>query len=415
MTGHDLPDERRSEADLRASERRYRTLVEQMPGVTYQCDFDDHAAIRYISPQIEAWTGRPSDEWLGDVRVWERLVHPADRERVAAEAARCRADRLPFDCKYRLVDADGRDLWVWDRDDIVLGDDGEPAYLQGIMVDVSPLHRAEAALRDSEQRMRAMVGAAPLVMAALAADGTITLATGKALEGLGPRGARLVGRSVFTVFHDLPEVLGDCRRALAGESVSTISEVDGRAFESVYAPVLDGDGELESVIMVATDVTERRRDVAKIAHLAYHDPLTDLPNRARFDEHLWRALAARRGGGPELAVLHLELDDLALITDGLGHETGEALIREVAVRLRAALPAGTLLARHGGEAFLVLLEQLGDAPPEEAEAVVTALQATVRAPVHVFGVELHVTMSAGFALCPRHGEDAGELLRDAVV
>ena len=84
-------------------------------------------------------------------------------------------------------------------------------------------------------------------------------------------------------------------------------------------------------------------------------------------------------------MLHLELDDLALIADGLGHATGEALIRELALRLRAALPPDALLAHPHGEAFLVLLERLGEDAQGDAEAVVAALQATVRAPVQVVG------------------------------
>ena len=221
---------------------------------------------------------------------------------------------------------------------------------------------------------------------------------------------------MFDVFGDVPEVVADCRRALArAESFSSVFEIDDHGFACAFEPVLDDAGALKSVIVVGTDITERRRDEAQILHLAYHDQLTGLPNRTRFHDRLEKALAARHGGDAPIAVLHLELEDLALITDGLGHATGEALVREVAVRLRAALPAEALLARPQGEAFLVLLEQLGDNARNEAEAVVTALQQVIRAPIHVSGAELQVTMSAGVALCPHHGDSADELLRDAAV
>ena len=412
----DLTEAQRSEAALLASEQRFRALVEQLPCVTYQCACDAVASIRYISPQIEAWTGCSADEWIGDPQVWQRMLHPADHDRVVAEIARCHAAVVPFDCEYRLVATDGREVFVWDRDELVFGDDGEPTHSQGIMVDVSAQRRAEAALRDAEQELRATVGAAPLAISRFDPDGVITLATGKGLEGLGLRGTELVGRSVFDAFNDVPQLLADCRSALAGASFSSVVEIDGRAFDTAYQPVLDGEGALESVIVVATDITERRRSEAQIIHLAYHDELTGLPNRARFDERLEEALTGVRSGGGQLAVLYLKLDDLALITEGLGHAIGEALIGELAVRLRAALPSDVLLARHGGEAFLVLLEQHGDGDAASAaEATVAALQQVVRVPVQVSGVELHATISAGIALCPDHADDPAELLRDAAV
>ena len=411
----DITEVQRAAAALSDSERRYRTLVEQLPCVTYECAFDAQASIRYISPQIEAWTGRSSEEWTGDPKIWHRMVHPADRERVVAAIERSHTEVEAFECEYRLMGADGRELTVWDCDQIVYGSDGEPTHSQGIMVDVTALRRAESALRDSEQRMRATLAAAPLTMTTLDVDGVMTFVTGKGLEGLGANRTDLEGASVFDAFRDVPQVVADCRRALTGESFTSVAEIDGHAFECAYEPILGDDGELKSVIVIGTDITGRRRDEAQILHLAYHDSLTGLPNRARFDEQLERALAARGDGDDQLAVLHLELDDLALITDGLGHATGEALVRELAVRLRAALPGDALIARPHGEAFLVLLERLGDDAPGGAEAVVSALQRVVRAPVQVSGVELQVTMSAGVALCPRHGDSAAELLRDAAV
>ncbi|HYH89200.1 MAG TPA: EAL domain-containing protein [Solirubrobacteraceae bacterium] len=406
-----LTEARKAEAALRESERRFRTLVEQLPCVTYECAFDAQGSIRYISPLIETWTGRSVEEWTGDPEIWHRMVHPADRERVVAAIEHSHSAVEAFECEYRLICKDGRELTVWDCDQLVLGDDGAPTHSQGIMVDVSALRSAEAALRDTEQQLQATVSAAPLTLTAFDLDGVMTLATGKGLEGLGATRAELEGHSVFDVFHDVPQVVADCRRALTGESFSSLAEIDGHDFACAYEPVFDDRGTLKSVIVVATDVTEQRRDEAQILHLAYHDQLTGLPNRARFEEELERAL----GLDGRLAVLHLALDDLALIADGLGHATSEALIRELALRLRAALPPDALLAHPHGEAFLVLLERLGEDAQGDAEAVVAALQATVRAPVQVAGAEVQVTMSAGIALCPQHGDNAAELLRHAKV
>ena len=212
---------------------------------------------------------------------------------MVAEIERSHADVEAFECEYRLLCKDGRELTVWDCDQLVFGDDGAPTHSQGIMVDVSALRSAEAALRDTEQQLQATVSAAPLTLTALDLDGVMTLATGKGLEGLGATRAELEGHSVFDVFHDVPQVVADCRRALTGESLSSLVRIDDHDFACAYEPVFDDRGTLKSVIVVATDVTEQRRDEAQILHLAYHDQLTGLPNRARF-ERAARARARRR-------------------------------------------------------------------------------------------------------------------------
>jgi PAS domain S-box-containing protein len=140
----DLTESRHSQAALRLSEGRFRSLVEQLPCVTYECEFDVHSSLRYISPQIEAWTGYPRAAWIGDARIWQRMIHPVDRDRVLEEIQRCHAAVEPFESEYRLIADDGRTISVLDREQVIYNGVGEPSYTQGILVDVSALRRAEA-------------------------------------------------------------------------------------------------------------------------------------------------------------------------------------------------------------------------------------------------------------------------------
>src|SRR5437764_1049347 len=119
--------------------------------------------------------------------------------------------------------------------------------------------RTEGALRANKERLRTVIAGAPLVLFALDRHGVFTMVEGRGLDALGVRPALLVGRSAFELYADLPHALADVRRALAGETFSSVVDVFGVVFETWYSPVRDGDGPVAGVIGVGTDITERRR------------------------------------------------------------------------------------------------------------------------------------------------------------
>ncbi|QIN78224.1 EAL domain-containing protein [Rubrobacter marinus] len=188
---------------------------------------------------------------------------------------------------------------------------------------------------------------------------------------------------------------------------------DGTPFwnELYIAPVRDEDGRVVNFIGVQKDVTERKELEEKLAHQAFHDPLTDLPNRSLFLDRVDHALkrAKRRGDG--VAVLFMDLDNFKVINDSLGHEVGDELLVSVAGRLQSCLRPADTAARLGGDEFVVLLEDVEG--PEEATRVATRIEEALRAPFWVGGHNLFVTTSVGVALGGTDGERAGDLLRNA--
>lgn len=156
---------------------------------------------------------------------------------------------------------------------------------------------------------------------------------------------------------------------------------------------------------------ESRAAEARIRHLAQHDSLTDLPNRALFSDRLGQALAGARRDGQHLAVMFMDLDNFKPVNDNLGHDIGDHLLRQAAQRLRDSLRESDTLARVGGDEFIVLLRNTGNAP--DALAVAEKLGACLLPPFVIEGHVITISASIGVALYPDHGDGEIELLKHA--
>jgi len=158
---------------------------------------------------------------------------------------------------------------------------------------------------------------------------------------------------------------------------------------------------------------ERRRGEKEIAHLAYHDPLTDLPNRAQLERALEDAIAA----GGQVALLGIDLDGFKLVNDSLGHAAGDEILRQVARRLEAAVGHDGMLGRHGGDEFALVATDLDGADGSErlanAQALATRVLRALRDPLSIDGTEFALDASIGVAVHPDHALTPDDLLRRA--
>ena len=202
-------------------------------------------------------------------------------------------------------------------------------------------------------------------------------------------------------------------RALAGdtlrEDLSDSDERDGRRFEAQYAPLRVQSGKIEGLIAIEVDVTEARREEARLRLASQTDPLTQLLNRTGFEEGSRSALAS--APGQRLALLYLDLDRFKPVNDQHGHPTGDALLKAVALRLRHALRPGDLVARLGGDEFAVLLPQLHDAGA--ATSVSAKLLAALSAPYHIGDLELEIGVSIGYAVATAGVSSLEQLVAEA--
>ncbi len=182
------------------------------------------------------------------------------------------------------------------------------------------------------------------------------------------------------------------------------------------AMVRDRDGSPMLVQGVMFDITSAKETAIAMEHLAFHDVLTGLPNRAMFQDHLELALARARRHGQAVAVLFLDLDDFKPVNDVHGHEIGDEVLQEVAHRIRGAARDTDLVARQGGDEFLVLLADLDVGDGRESVNEIPSLvnvriAETIAAPMRLHGVTLSMRVSIGTAMFPDDAGDARSLLR----
>jgi diguanylate cyclase (GGDEF)-like protein/PAS domain S-box-containing protein len=196
--------------------------------------------------------------------------------------------------------------------------------------------------------------------------------------------------------------------ALAGEAshtdIASADEREGLSFDVQYTPLRVQSGQIEGVIGIEIDVTEARREEARLRLASQTDALTQLLNRAGFEDGAREALAE----GRPLALLYLDLDKFKPVNDRHGHPAGDALLKAVALRLRHALRPSDLVARLGGDEFAVLLPHLREA--HDAAVVADKLLHVVSTPYRTGDLELEIGVSIGYAVAPAGGVGLEQLV-----
>jgi diguanylate cyclase (GGDEF)-like protein len=191
------------------------------------------------------------------------------------------------------------------------------------------------------------------------------------------------------------------------EAKSVIQELtDGRVIAIAHQPMPGG-----GWVATHADITERRRGEARIAHMARHDVLTDLPNRLMLRERMEQELDCVNHDADGFVVMCLDLDAFKSVNDTLGHPIGDALLVQVANRLCACLGPLDMAARLGGDEFAVILG--GSVPRLKAEALAQAVVATITQPYRVDGHDIVIGVSIGIAYARKDGDDADQLLKNA--
>jgi diguanylate cyclase (GGDEF)-like protein/PAS domain S-box-containing protein len=317
--------------------------------------------------------------------------------------------------KHRLLMPDGRIKYVLENLETQCDAEGNPVRIIGTTQDITHQHHLEARMQ--------------LLASAFEHSGESILITDREnrIVAVNPAFTRLTGYSAEDALGCDPKMLSAGRtsrdeyrkmwEALTERDFWQGEIWDRRRDGTVYpkwlsiSVIRDDEGAVAYYVAHFTDVTMERATEAKLHHMAHHDVLTGLLNRFSLGNRLDQALALARRNSTRVALLFIDLDRFKVINDTLGHQVGDALLVEVAERLRASVRETDVVARLGGDEFVVMLTGIEQA--EVVAAVAEKLVFNVGSPYLLGENQLYTTPSIGIALYPNDGETADVLMKNA--
>jgi diguanylate cyclase (GGDEF)-like protein/PAS domain S-box-containing protein len=411
----DIGDRRAAEQARAESERRFRTLASASPVGIFAIGEDGRLA--YANEPLREIFGLPANVLEGPPWL-ERIAQP-DRERVIAEVRRARAlgSRASLDVRVEA----GIDRWARVNFAPLLDGGDAPTGLVGTVEDITVEVTARMALAAREAEYRMLAEHSTDFLSRHGLDATLRYASPVSQTLLGWAPEAMIGRTPTELGMDHPDDLDIFERtwaqALRSDDPRTATyrarRRDGSIvwLETTFSAVRDGDGNAREMVCVSRDISERKNAELELAHRALHDGLTGLPNRTLFLDRLGHALrrSRRRDGG--LAILFLDLDRFKVVNDSLGHEAGDRLLVDVAMRLSSALRPADTLARFGGDELILLCEDISD--DHDARTIAERLLDTFADPFLVQDGEAFLHASIGIALSRDGFEAAEDLIRDA--
>ncbi len=403
----------RADQEVRESNRRFVTLFRVSPiGIVLSRSEDgrileaNDAFLELMGFRREEVVGRTSTEldMFGD---------PLQRQQVIESL---RASGSVRDYQIRIRHRSGRETVASLSCNLIEMREG-PCLLTTLQ-DIGERSRAEEALRLAHGRLQQFIRHAPISVAMLDRHMIYLEASDRWLEDHGNGAGDLVGRSHYDICPDEPRSWRETHlRGLAGESLKndadrwTLPNGEQRWQRWAVVPWFDGAGAVGGIIICSENITTRKRDEDRIAHLASHDSLTNLPNMALMKERIALAVERASQDRRQCAVLLVDLDHFKFINDSFGHGFGDRLLQAAAARMESSLQPQDALGRMGGDEFVILRAQADKR--SDAYILAQRIVDTFRDPLEVDGRDVVVTASIGVSLYPEGGTVVDKLLGNA--
>ena len=416
VVAHDITEVKAAQHALEEKERQLRQVIDSIP--TPMCYVDAEARYRYVNDAFLDYIGLPAGRVIG--HTVEDILGPERWKAVGPMLERVRAgESVTVERLIRF--ADGRSRWMTVRLTPRMVDGAYLGYYSTTS-DIDEQKAVEQELRRANTVLSAHFDNTPLAVIEFDTELRVVRWSGQAEAIFGWSGAETLGRTLDSlrhVYEDDRESATEMIRGLVEGRMrhATLLHRNYRKDGSVIwvewhnSALRDEAGAVISILSLAQDVSSRIQAEERLQFMATHDGLTSLPNTVLLNDRLEAALARSRRTRTRVAVMFLDLDHFKDVNDTLGHRVGDALLRELARRVRGTLRQSDLLARISGDEFVVVLEDVTDdyAPEHVARKILEE----VRRPFLLDGNEIHMSCSLGLALHPEDGADAETLLKNA--
>ncbi len=413
-----------AEATVVERERRLNFLLSRTSAAIFTSKAWGDFAFTFVSDSVENLTGCSVAEFMSTPNYWSDHIHPDDLQRFRSLKS-ILMDKGFVTFEYRFMHKDGNYRWIRDEMRCFRDAAGEPVEVIGFLVDINESRHAQDLLRANEERFRSLVDLSSDWYWEQDAQFRFVSVDG----GVSSKGSNFMTENLGKTRWDI-EALNmspadwDHHRAVlnAHESFRDLvikrPDNEGRArWMSVSgSPIFDDQGVFQGYRGVGRDITAQEQAAERINWLAFYDPLTELPNRRLLSEKLKKALLDLTRSGCCGALLFIDLDNFKTLNDTLGHDTGDLLLQQVAIRLVTCVRGADTVARQGGDEFVVILEGLDadeSCAAAHAEAVGQKILSTLNEPYMLGGRAHRSTPSIGITLFGRPGLLHDELLKQA--
>ena len=408
-----------SDEARRESEERFRALFNQATVGVAQVDSATGQFVR-VNQRYADILGYSPQELVG--MTFQSLTHPDDLAADLAHVRRLQSGDVPeYRLEKRYIHKDGHEVWGDLTVSSMWASGSAPGYHIAVVQDITARKRMEENLRANEQRLRSILERLPMGLCLVQDDGLISFRNARYVQICGYTQEEVPDTNTWwqRAYPDATEREAIRQRQLytLHQGIIPLAEYTIRCADGKYKPVeISGIFVEGGRLITMQDLSERKAAEEEINQLAYYDPLTRLPNRRLLMDRLQQALATSARHQRSGALLMLDLDNFKTVNETRGHDRGDALLLQVAHRLRSCVHEDDTVARQGGDEFVVVLEDLGDSPEEaaaRAEDVGQRILGVLREPYQIDGDAHHSSLSMGVTIYSGTRETVDELLKRA--